>query len=120
MKTFATMLEAAQFAATLTEGWDFAYSKDKYDKGGLLGISQAHDDENPADEDSFYVVSPGGAIGFCEDGEDIDWLFLPDSGPGEDLPTSYQAEAEMNFCPQCGSKVVPGAHFCDKCGTRLQ
>ncbi|MGI6145725.1 MAG: zinc ribbon domain-containing protein [Clostridia bacterium] len=47
-----------------------------------------------------------GAIGFCEDGEDIDWLFLP-------VP-------QINFCPKCGTPVVPGARFCGKCGISLR
>lgn len=59
MKRFNTMLEAAEFAATFCKSWSFATSNS----------------ENPADEDSFYVVSPSGAIGFCVDGKDIDWLF---------------------------------------------
>ncbi|NLA85977.1 MAG: zinc ribbon domain-containing protein, partial [Clostridiales bacterium] len=83
MKQYSTLYEAAEFAATLCAGWRFATSDDKYDRNGLLGIAEIHDEENPADEDSFYVVSPYGSIGFCEDGEDIDWLFLSDNAPNE-------------------------------------
>ena len=88
MKRFDTMLEAAQFAATLCQGWSFAYSDDTYDKESLLVMAETHDQENPADEDSFYVVSPGGSIGYCEEGEAIDWLFMSGSGAGEN-PVSY-------------------------------
>ncbi len=77
MKQFNTMLKAAEYAVTCCGSFRFATSDEKYDTKGLLGIAEVSDAENPADEDSFYVVSPGGAIGFCEDGEDIDWLFLP-------------------------------------------
>ena len=52
-------------------------------------------------------------------GEDIDWLFLPDSGIDEDLPAAYQSKPQVNFCPKCGKSVVPGARFCGQCGAAL-
>ena len=119
MKRFDTMLEAAQFAATLCQGWSFAYSDDTYDKESLLVMAETHDQENPADEDSFYVVSLGGSIGYCEDGEAIDWLFMSGSGAGENLPAAYQAGPRVKFCPKCGNSIVPGALFCGKCGHKL-
>jgi len=36
--------------------------------------------------------------GLCNDGEDIDWLFLSDAAPNEDLPLTYQAEPQIKFC----------------------
>ena len=116
MERFDTMLEAAEHAATNCGSFRFATSNDRYDVKGLLVLAETSDSENPIDEDSFYVVSPGGAIGFCEDGDDIDWLFLTDSGIDENLPTTYQLDPQINFCSQCGSCVVPGARFCGKCG----
>ena len=89
MDKFITMLEAAEFAATLCGSWNFATSNDRYDVKGLLVLAETSDSENPIDEDSFYVVSPAGAIGLCEDGEDIDWLFLSDAALNEDLPLTY-------------------------------
>ena len=119
MERFDTMLEAAEFAATLRKSWSFATSDDRYDVKGLLVLAETSDSENPIDEDSFYVVSPFGAIGLCEDGEDIDWLFLTGSSEDEDLPATYQVGPQINFCPKCGSGVVSGACFCGKCGNRL-
>jgi hypothetical protein len=119
MDKFITMLEAAEFAATLCGSWNFATSNDRYDVKGLLALAETSDSENPIDEDNFYVVSPAGAIGLCEDGEDIDWLFLTSSSEDEDLPSTYQVDPQINFCPQCGSGVVSGARFCGKCGNRL-
>lgn len=119
MERFDTMLEAAELAATLCGSWSFATSNDRYDVKGLLVLAETSDSENPIDEDSFYVVSPAGAIGLCEDGEDIDWLFLSDAAPNEDLPLPYQAVPQMKFCPNCGAPVIPGARFCGKCGNRL-
>lgn len=120
MKQFTTLLEAAELAVTLATGWRFATSDERYDAKGLLVLAEMGDSENPIDEDSFYVVSPAGAIGLCEDGEDIDWLFLSDAALNEDLPSTYHAVSQIKFCPKCGSGVVPGAHFCSKCGGKLR
>ncbi len=119
MERFDTMLEAAEFAATICKSWNFATSNDRYDAKGLLVLAETSDNENPIDEDSFYVVSPAGAIGLCEDGEDIDWLFLSDNAPNEDLPLTYQAAPQIRFCLKCGTPVVPAARFRGKCGNRL-
>ena len=119
MKKFNTLLEAVEFAVTRCNSWSFATSNDNYDVKGLLVLAETSDSENPIDEDSFYVVSPAGAIGLCNDGEDIDWLFLSDAAPNEDLPLTYQAEPQIKFCSKCGSGFVLGARFCGQCGTAL-
>jgi ribosomal protein L40E len=119
MKQFTTLLGAAEFAVTLATGWHFATADERYEKTTLLALAETSDSENPIDGDSFYVVSPSGAIGFCEDGEDIDWLFLSDAAPNEDLPLIYQTAAQVKICTKCGSGVVSGARFCGKCGERL-
>ncbi|NLO48460.1 MAG: zinc ribbon domain-containing protein [Clostridiales bacterium] len=114
------MLEAAEYAATLCGSFRFATSDNRYDVKGLLALAEISDSENPIDEDSFYVVSPGGAIGFCEDGEVIDWLILSDAAPKEDLPLIYQAVPQIKFCSKCGASVAHGARFCGKCGIALR
>lgn len=121
MERFNTMLEAAEYAATLCNSWSFAYSNcEVYDTAYLLVSAQMSDEENPVDEDSFYVVSPSGAIGLCRDGEDIDWLLLSNSALDEDLPVKLSsASPQIKFCPNCGSGVVPGACFCGGCGAKL-
>ncbi|HHV99813.1 MAG TPA: zinc ribbon domain-containing protein [Clostridiaceae bacterium] len=119
MKQFTTLLEAAEFAATLCGSWSFATSDDRYDAKGLLVLAEISDSENPADEDRFYVVSLSGAIGFCKDGEDIEWLFLSDAAPNENLPLTYQSAPQIRFCPKCGNPAVPGARFCGQCGKAL-
>jgi len=119
MKQFESLLEAAEYAATIAGGWRFAYSNDTYTKSILLTLAETADNENPIDEDSFYVVSPGGAIGLCEDGEYIDWQFLPHPDTGETLPDTYTAAPQVNFCSKCGNPVTPGVRFCGKCGNRL-
>lgn len=120
MEKFNTLLEAAEFAATRCKSWSFATSDDRYDVEGLLVLAETSDSEDPIDEDCFYVVSPTGAIGLCEDGEGIDWLFLSDAATKEDLPITYQAVPQIKFCPKCGSPTVPGARFCGKCGIALR
>jgi len=120
MERFDTLLEAAEFSATRCTSWSFAISNDRYDVKGLLVLAETSDSEDPIDEDSFYVVSPAGAIGLCNDGEDIDWLFLPSSALNENLPTKFQADPQVRYCPKCGSAVNAGARFCGKCGGKLR
>ena len=120
MERFDTLLEAAEFSATRCTSWSFATSNDRYDVKGLLVLAETSDSEDPIDEDSFYVVSPAGAIGLCNDGEDIDWLFLSDAAPNKDLLARYQADPQINFCPKCGAPAVPGARFRGKCGIALR
>ena len=119
MEQFNTLLKAAECAVTRCNSWDFATSNDRYDVKGLLVLAKISDSEYPIDEDSFYVVSPAGAIGFCEDGECIDWLFLSDIAPNENLPMTYQAVPQMKFCPKCGSPTDPDARYCGICGIAL-
>ena len=119
MERFNTMLEAAELAVTLCGSWSFAIYNDRYDVKGLLVLAETSDSEDPIDEDSFYVVSPTGAIGLCEDGEDIDWLFLSDNAPNEDLPLTYQAVPQIKFCSKCGASIDPSARFCGQCGKAL-
>lgn len=119
MKQFHSLLEAAEYAATRSISWSFATADEKYNTESLLGIAGVSDNENPADEDSFYVVSNAGSIGFCQDGEEIDWLFLSDSGSDENLPLEFQATGQNNFCSKCGAPTSPNARFCGNCGERL-
>ena len=119
MERFNTMLEAAEFAATLCTSWRFATSNDRYDVKDLLVLAATSDSEDPIDEDSFCVVSPAGAIGLCEDGEDIYWLFLTGSSTDEDLPTTLQTASQIKFCSKCGKEIILGAGFCGACGAKL-
>ncbi|MFA7138260.1 MAG: zinc ribbon domain-containing protein [Bacteroidales bacterium] len=118
MKKFNSLLDAARFAATISENWHFANSDETYIKDTLLTIAKTSDAEDPIDEDGFYLVSPSGAIGLCPEGEDIDWLFLVGIDD-EDLPSTYTESPELNFCPKCGNPIVSGANFCDECGEHL-
>ena len=118
-KRYQTLLEAAKVAVTRCDRWRFATTKDEYyDPAELKGVAEIHDDEAGIDEDSFYLVSPNGAIGISEDGETIEWLFLPLEG-NEELPLSLEPETAVNFCPKCGEAAVPGASFCGACGAKL-
>ncbi|NLM78987.1 MAG: zinc ribbon domain-containing protein [Ruminococcaceae bacterium] len=123
MKTFPTLLEAAEYAATLCGYWFFADTDESYDSPGLLTTAQTHDEENPLDEDGFYVVSPGGAIGMTEDeGETLEWLFIPDGSREqlpERMPAANTATAEAKFCISCGRPLPPGARFCTQCGSKV-
>lgn len=117
-RRYETLSEAAEAAAARCDRWRFATSDELYDSADLQGLAQVHDEETGTDEDSFYLVSLGGAIGFSEDGETIDWLFLPLNGT-EDLPRFVETAPAVNFCGKCGKPVAPGARFCGACGARL-
>lgn len=117
-QTYTTLSEAAKIAITRCDKWHFATSDELYDIASLQGIAQIHDQETGVDEDSFYVVSPGGAIGFSEDGETIDWLFVP-LNCTEELPLTFEPETAINFCAKCGGRITPGARFCGACGAKL-
>ena len=115
---YASLFEAAKVASTRCDNWRFAMSDELYDSAGLQGMAQMHDEESPADEDSFYIVSPAGAMGFSEDGETIEWLFLP-LNHTENLPLKINTKTQMNFCTKCGGRILSGARFCGACGMRL-
>ena len=118
-KKYQTLSEATEIATTRCNGWRFATSESEYyDSAELKGVAEIHDGEAGLDEDSFYLVSPGGAIGFSQDGETIEWLFLPLES-SEELPLSLAPKAAVNFCPKCGEPAVPGALFCGACGAKL-
>lgn len=119
MERFDSLRKAAEYALTRCGSFRFASSNEKYDKRGLLAMAKASDEENPADGGSFYIVSSEGEIGFCQDGGDIDWLFLPESGRAADLPLSFKTEPQARFCPKCGKSLSPGGRFCGKCGHRI-
>ena len=116
---FETLSKAAEVAATRCGEWCFATARDElYDCTSLLEMAKIHDEESLGDEDSFYLVSPGGAIGFSGDSAEIDWLFIPlDSN--EELPASIEPAAGIDLCPKCGSRTTAGARFCGACGTKL-
>lgn len=115
---YITLSDAAKTAVSRCERWCFATSDEQYDSVGLLRIAQVHDQETCTDEDSFYIVSPGGAIGFSEDEESIEWLFIP-LNCTEYLALSFETAPAINFCGECGKPVSPGARFCGACGTKL-
>lgn len=115
---YSTLSDAAKIAVTRCGQWRFATSDEFYDSANLQSIAQIHDAESCTDEDSFYIVSPEGAIGFSEDGENIDWLFIS-LNITEDLPLSFSTKPEGKFCRKCGKPVKLGAHFCGSCGAKL-
>lgn len=119
MERFNTMLEAAELAVTLCGSWSFAISNDRYDVKGLLVLAETSDSEDPIDRGQLLCGYRLPEPGLCEDGEDIDWLFLSDNAPNEDLPLTYQAVPQIKFCSKCGASIDPSARFCGQCGKAL-
>ncbi len=116
------MEEAVEYAATLCARWTDATSADtKYNANSMAGMAEIEDSEHPLDEDEgdFFAVSPAGAIGISDDGEDINWLFISANAPNEDFPAQFTAAPQAKFCSKCGTPVVPGARFCAKCGGQV-
>ena len=62
----------------------------------LLLTGQEEDkrhEQAPLDAESYYLVSPEGAIGFTRsDGREVDWLFLPVGVKSDSLPVSLKTE----------------------------
>lgn len=44
----------------------------------------------------------------------------PQYDPNQQQYNNQQANAQNNFCPQCGAPNAPGAKFCAGCGCKLQ
>lgn len=76
MKQFNSLLKAAEFATTLATDWVFNNTDERYHQYELLTLAETSDSENSLDEDCYYVVSSDGMIGFLEEGEEVEWLFL--------------------------------------------
>jgi hypothetical protein len=120
MKKFTALYDASQYAKELCSAWKFASANEFYDSISLPEIAKIHDEESVGDEDSFYVVSDSGAIGYCLDSDtDIDWLFLCRKNIDEILPLKYSEALNKRFCTNCGRQVNPDARFCTGCGNRL-
>jgi len=120
MKKFATLYEASNYAVTLCSAWKFSTSNEFYDTSSLQETAKIHDKESMDDEDSFYVVSDSGAIGFCIDSDtDIDWYFIRRDNPDEDLPNRYIENNMQRYCTNCGKPAKSDARFCIACGQRL-
>lgn len=117
-KRYNTLTGASKVALTRCERWGFYIGEETYDSKSLLSLAEIHDAEMPADEDSFYMVSPGGAIGFAPEGDAIDWLFIPMDST-EELPETVDRIVPAKFCSKCGTPTEPGALFCGSCGEKL-
>lgn len=144
-QTSQYMVSAVKIAAAVCQQWKFQDEADNIIDVSLLEYSAGEQDGggmvDHADPESYYIVSPDGAIGLTEnDGESIEWLFLPlnrsvASLPkklkkGEPWPEKNIAPAQQsvpisapamteNVCPKCGKAFNPGSKFCMGCGAQL-
>ncbi len=75
------------------------------------------------DSESFYMISPEGAIGLTKDGgETVDWLFVPaDELPKEEpVQPAEPVQQAGAVCRFCGKSINPGTKFCRACGKPVQ
>ncbi len=131
MTKYPNLYEAVKDAIGLCNRWRFMYADEIYDKDNFLGIAEVYDEDSMADEDSYYVVAPSGAIGFIEDEDSpIEWLFVREDNQKEVLPSSIsemsangpkvESMGESIFCSNCGAKVEADSVFCEKCGEKVE
>ena len=144
-RTAKRMTDAAGFAAQKCSQWRFKNeAQHVYVKDAFLFACARQDEAYPLDAgnaESYYLVSPEGAIGLTEDdGKRIDWLFLPVGVVAVSLPESLSREPKVEIplqppvapeppapfgkpkqqtCPKCGKPVTAGSKFCMSCGARL-
>lgn len=154
-QTTQMMAKAAKLASAVCQQWKFQDEVGNVIDASLLEYSAGEQDNagtvDPDDPESYYIVSPDGAIGLTEnDGENVEWLFLPlhrtvaslpkklkrgEPWPEaitlptpQPAPTAPQPAASQPFasptagsiCPNCGKPVAPGSKFCMRCGTPMQ
>ena len=87
------MRGAARLAAERCREWEYRDEAGlPVDKSLLLYSCEEEDRKNgldPLDARSYYIVSPEGAIGrTLDDGETVDWIFLPAGKRTADMPAS--------------------------------
>lgn len=129
MMKYPNLSEAVKQAINLCDKWRFMYADELYDTDSFPGIAQVYDEDSLADEDSYYVVAPSGAIGFIEEGDAIEWLFLNADKQKEVLPStigemqrgepSRDIAKDAEFCTHCGAIIEADSVFCEKCGEKI-
>ena len=100
----------------------------------MAEFAEMADADHPLNEEQLYAVSIEGAIGLVEKYEfDLRWLFYPVLD--EEVKAKYlhavqeelkqqenvkqgQNSTGWRFCPNCGTKLNPGARFCPECGEK--
>ena len=111
------MRTAADIASTVCSQWTFRDEPGNIVDASLLRHSSEEQDSigtvDPDDLTSYYIVSPDGAIGLTEnDGENIDWLFLPLGSSAASLPRTFRkgepwpaAQHQENAVPSQPSSI---------------
>jgi hypothetical protein len=67
-----------------------------------------------------YLARPFRALKVSADVGRVIESWVADARAEDIAPSLAEKESEpLNFCRQCGRRVVPGDRFCAGCGTRL-
>ena len=62
MKIFNTLLDAAEFAATLCRNWSFATADERYNAEGLLTLAEISDSEDQLTRHMWYRPRPSACV----------------------------------------------------------
>lgn len=105
----------------------------------LFEFAKQQDRKHLQKEPRYYLVTTEGAIGISPGQEWLtQWMFVPmedcqehdfmmakmredlqiDKAVTEGL-AKEKVKPTLNFCPNCGTKLIPGNKFCIQCGHRL-
>lgn len=93
-RTAKRMADAASMAAQVCSNWKFQDTNERAN-ADLLRYAGTEQDAisslSIVDPDSYYIISPDGAIGLTEDGgQNINWLYLPVDKSMASMPKSLK------------------------------
>lgn len=142
------LVQALAIAMQSTMVWRLVGTGTPFTYFDLFHFAKKHDEEEPLNDDQYYMVSDEGAIGLSPGLEFLtEWIFIPmepceerdrllnelgellhqqkeiresiDKAVEEGLERESSAQPTLKFCTHCGAKLTPGNKFCTHCGTRL-
>ncbi len=127
MKRIKTCAEAVVLAGNVCQSWRVMSGEQKLNLIDMLTVAEQMDEENPTEEDFYYLVSTEGAIGITWKWEFlVNWLYVPEEAfeeepvQGQPIPTAASPQPEVKrFCSKCGKPLLANARFCRGCGTPI-
>ena len=91
MTRIKTCMEAVVMAGNVCQIWRVMNGDQKLNLIDMLAVAEQMDEENPPEEDFYYMVSAEGAIGITWKWEFlVNWLYIPDEVFDEEEPAQMQ------------------------------